>query len=36
MPQPNTTFNPTIRDIEIIEQAPRAQAGRRGMAIVPR
>ena len=33
MPKPNTTFNLTIRDIEIIEQALRAKAGRRGMAI---
>ena len=29
----NTKFNLTIRDIEIIEQALRAKAGRRGLAI---
>ena len=33
MIKPNTTFNLTIRDIEIIEQALRAKAGRRGLAI---
>ena len=29
----NTTFKLSIRDIEIIEEALRAKAGRRGMAI---
>ena len=29
----NTTFNLTIRDIEVIEHALRAKAGRRGLAI---
>ncbi|MAI03848.1 MAG: hypothetical protein CMQ75_04930 [Gammaproteobacteria bacterium] len=33
MVKPNTTFNLSIRDIEIIEEALRAKAGRRGMAI---
>tara|TARA_Y200000002_G_C22571193_1_gene616716 strand:- start:52 stop:279 length:228 start_codon:yes stop_codon:yes gene_type:complete len=33
MSKPNTTFNLSIRDIEIIEEALRAKAGRRGMAI---
>lgn len=33
MVKPNTTFNLSIRDIEIIEQALRAKAGRRGLAI---
>ena len=33
MTKPNTTFKLSIRDIEIIEQALRAKAGRRGMAI---
>ena len=28
----NTTFELSIRDIEVIEQALRAKAGRRGMA----
>ena len=32
-PKPNTTFNLSIRDVEIIEEALRAKAGRRGMAI---
>ena len=31
--KPNTSFNLTVRDIEIIEQALRAKAGRRGLAI---
>ena len=29
----NTTFELSIRDIEVIEHALRAKAGRRGMAI---
>mgnify|MGYP000680817010 CR=1 FL=1 len=29
----NTKFNLSIRDIEVIEQALRAKAGRRGLAI---
>ena len=33
MIKPNTTFELSIRDIEIIEQALRAKAGRRGLAI---
>ena len=33
MPKPNTTFKLSIRDVEIIEQALRAKAGRRGLAI---
>ena len=33
MPKPNTTFKLTIRDVEIIEHALRAKAGRRGLAI---
>ena len=33
MTKPNTTFKLTIRDIEIIEEAVRAKAGRRGIAI---
>ena len=33
MVKPNTTFKLTIRDIEIIEHALRAKAGRRGLAI---
>jgi hypothetical protein len=33
MPKANTQFKLTIRDIEIIEQALRAKAGRRGLAI---
>ena len=33
MVKPNTTFNLSIRDIEIIEHALRAKAGRRGLAI---
>ena len=33
MVKPNTKFNLSIRDIEIIEEALRAKAGRRGMAI---
>ena len=33
MVKPNTTFRLSIRDIEIIEEALRAKAGRRGMAI---
>ena len=31
--KPKTKFNLTIRDIEIIEQALRAKAGRRGLSI---
>lgn len=31
--KPNKQFELTIRDIEVIEQALRAKAGRRGMAI---
>jgi hypothetical protein len=31
--KPNTKFELSIRDIEIIEQALRAKAGRRGLAI---
>ena len=30
---PNTNFKLNVRDIEIIESALRAKAGRRGMAI---
>jgi len=32
--KPNNNFELTVRDIEIIESALRAKAGRRGMAIV--
>ncbi len=32
--KPNQNFELTIRDIEVIESALRAKAGRRGMAIV--
>ena len=32
--KPNNNFELTIRDIEIIESALRAKAGRRGLAIV--
>lgn len=31
--KPNTNFKLTVRDIEVIEQALRAKAGRRGLAI---
>lgn len=31
--KPNTSFTLSIRDIEIIEHALRAKAGRRGIAI---
>ena len=31
--KPNTTFNLSVRDIEVIEHALRAKAGRRGLAI---
>jgi len=31
--KPNKKFELTVRDIEIIEQALRAKAGRRGLAI---
>ena len=31
--KPNTKFSLTVRDIEVIEQALRAKAGRRGLAI---
>jgi hypothetical protein len=33
MNSPNKNFILTVRDIEIIEQALRAKAGRRGLAI---
>ena len=33
MVKPNTTFKLSIRDVEIIEHALRAKAGRRGLAI---
>ena len=33
MSSPNTSFNLNVRDIEIIEQALRSKAGRRGIAI---
>ncbi len=33
MTKPNTKFELTVRDIEVIEQALRAKAGRRGMSI---
>tara|TARA_B100001094_G_C17967395_1_gene688557 strand:+ start:143 stop:364 length:222 start_codon:yes stop_codon:yes gene_type:complete len=33
MSKPNCKFELNIRDIEIIEQALRAKAGRRGLAI---
>jgi hypothetical protein len=32
--KPNNNFELTVRDIEVIESALRAKAGRRGMAIV--
>jgi len=31
--KPNLKFELTVRDIEVIEQALRAKAGRRGLAI---
>ncbi len=31
--KPNNRFELTVRDIEVIEQALRAKAGRRGLAI---
>jgi hypothetical protein len=31
--KPNNNFELTVRDIEVIESALRAKAGRRGMAI---
>ena len=31
--KPNNKFELTVRDIEVIEQALRAKAGRRGLAI---
>ena len=31
--KPNTTFKLSVRDIEVIEHALRAKAGRRGLAI---
>lgn len=31
--KPNKQFELTVRDIEVIEQALRAKAGRRGLAI---
>ena len=31
--KPNTSFKLTVRDIEIIEHALRAKAGRRGLSI---
>ena len=33
MAKPNTLFKLSVRDIEIIEHALRAKAGRRGLAI---
>ena len=33
MTKPNTTLKLSIRDVEVIEQALRNKAGRRGMAI---
>ena len=33
MVKPNTTFNLSIRDIEVIEIALRAKAGRRGIIL---
>ena len=33
MTKPNTTFKLSIRDVEVIEQALRNKAGRRGMSI---
>lgn len=33
MTKPNTNFKLTVRDIEVIESALRAKAGRRGLAI---
>ena len=33
MTKPNTTFKLSIRDVQIIQQALRAKAGRRRMAI---
>ncbi len=33
MGKPNNNFNLTVRDIEVIESALRAKAGRRGLAI---
>lgn len=33
MTKPNTSFKLSIRDVEIIEEALRAKAGRRGLAI---
>ena len=33
MSKPNTNFKLTVRDIEVIESALRAKAGRRGLAI---
>ena len=33
MVKPNNKFDLSVRDIEIIEQALRAKAGRRGLAI---
>lgn len=33
MVKPNTTFELSVRDIEVIEIALRAKAGRRGIAI---
>ena len=36
MTKPNTTFKLSIRDVEIIEQALRNKAGRRGLAIAQR
>lgn len=31
--KPNTSFELSVRDIEVIEQALRAKAGRRGLSI---
>ena len=33
MTKPNTLFKLSVRDVEIIEHALRAKAGRRGLAI---
>ena len=33
MPKPNLKFDLSVRDIEVIEHALRAKAGRRGIAI---
>jgi len=33
LPKPNLKFDLSVRDIEVIEHALRAKAGRRGIAI---